>query len=109
METAFFTLLGTIIGSFTSGIITYYLQKQRFVQELKIKQEEFKTEFIAENTIKHYLSDNNYSSRTFSKIEKHLGGFKEDELRKLLVRSGAIRIYNKNGDELWKLLIKDNK
>lgn len=105
METAIFTLIGTIIG----GLISYFLQKQRFDQELKIKQEEYKTEFIAENTIKHYLSDENYSARSFSKIEKHLGGFEPDELRKLLVRSGAIRIYNKNGDELWKLLINYNQ
>ncbi len=104
METAIFTLIGTIIG----GLISYFLQKQRFSQELKIRHEEYKTEFIAENTIKHYLSDKNYSARTFTTIEKHLGGFEPDELRKLLVRSGAIRVYNESGKELWKLLIKDN-
>ena len=105
METAIFTLIGTIIG----GLISYFLQKQRFDQEIKIKQEEYKTEFIAENTIKHYLSDEDYTARTFSKIEKHLGGFEPNELRKLLVRSGAIRIYDEYGEEFWKLLIKDDK
>lgn len=43
METAIFTLIGTIIG----GLISYFLQKQRFDQEIKIKQEEYKTEIIA--------------------------------------------------------------
>jgi hypothetical protein len=33
-----------------------------------------------------------------------LGGFKEDELRQILVRCGAIRFMSKSGLELWGLL-----
>lgn len=106
MQTTFFTLLGVILGSLTSGLITYYLQKQRFEHELKIKQEEYKTEFMAENTIKHFLNDEKYSDRKFSTIKKHLGGFEEDELRKLLVRSGAICVRGEKDEEFWTLLKK---
>ena len=106
METAIFTLIGVILGSLVSGAVTYHLQKQRFEQELKIKQEEFKTEFMAENTIKHFLNDETFSDRTFLTLKKHLGGFEDDELRKLLVRSGVICVRNKKNEELWTLLKK---
>ncbi|MES2733818.1 MAG: hypothetical protein V4714_18875 [Bacteroidota bacterium] len=100
METALFTLLGTMVG----GLISYFLQKQRLEQELKIKQEEYKTEFMAENTAKHFLSHKSYTDRSFETLKKHLGGFEEEELRKILVRAGAIRTYREDKSEWWRLL-----
>jgi len=100
MESAIFALLGTLIG----GIISYLLQKQRFDQELKLKQEEFKTEFMAENTAKHFLSHKSYTDRSFETLKKNLGGFEDDELRKILVRAGAIRSFREDGSEWWRLL-----
>lgn len=104
METAIFTLLGTIAGGLVSGFISYFLQKQRFEQELKLKQEEYKTDFMAESTAKHFLSHKAYTDRSFETLKKHLGGFEEDELRKILVRAGAIRTFRKDGSEWWRLL-----
>lgn len=100
MESGLYVLLGTFVG----GLITYCLQRQRFKQELILKQEEYKTEFMAENTVKHYLSNEKYTDRSFDVLKKHLGGFEEDELRKILVRAGAIRIIGEDGTELWRLL-----
>ncbi len=100
METALFTLAGTIVG----GLITYFLQHQRFKHELKILQQEHKTEFIAESTAKHFLNHKSYTDRSFQTLKKHLGGFDDDELRKILVRAGAIRTYRDDGSEWWRLL-----
>ena len=100
METAIFTLLGTIAG----GLLSYFLQKQRFAQELALKQEEYKTEYMAESTVKHFLSHQSYTDRSFATLQKHLGGFEDDELRKILVRAGAIRTYRDDGSEWWRLL-----
>ncbi len=105
METALFTLLGTVTG----GLISYFLQKQRFDQELKIKQEEHKTEFMAESTAKHFLNHHSYTDRSFETLQKHLGGFEEDELRKILVRAGAVRTYREDGSEWWRLLSRMNE
>lgn len=100
METALFTLLGTLSG----GLITYILQAQRFKQELKLKQEEFKTEFMAEDTAKHFLNHKSFTDRSFETLQKNLGGFEDNELRKILVRAGAIRTYREDGSEWWRLL-----
>ena len=37
-------------------------------------------------------------------LRNHLGGFADDELRKILVRAGAIRVYREDGSEWWRLL-----
>ena len=100
METAIFTLLGTLVG----GFISFVLQKQRFRQELKLKQEDNRTEFMAERTVKHFLNHQSFIERSFETIQKQVGGFTDDELRKILVRSGAIRNYREDGSEWWKLL-----
>ncbi|MBZ0328114.1 MAG: hypothetical protein K8F54_10950 [Altibacter sp.] len=100
METALFTLAGTVVG----GLITYFLQHQRFKQELKMLQQEHKTEFMAESTAKHFLNHKSYTDRSFETLQKHLGGFDDEELRKILVRAGAIRTYRDDGTEWWRLL-----
>ena len=102
METGIFTLLGVVVG----GLVTYLLQKQRFKQELDLKREEFKTEFAAENTVKYFLEDESFTDRSFETLKKHLGGFEDDELRKILIRSGAIRVIRDDGTEWWRLLSK---
>ncbi|GAB3332220.1 hypothetical protein GCM10027429_11370 [Marivirga atlantica] len=100
METALFTLAGTLFG----GLISYFLNRQQFKQQLKLHQEENKTEFMAESTAKHFLSHKAYTDRSFETLQNHMGGFEDDELRKILVRAGAIRVYREDGTEWWRLL-----
>ncbi|MEO9484241.1 MAG: hypothetical protein ABJG47_12370 [Ekhidna sp.] len=100
METALFSLAGTIVG----GLITLLVQRQRFGQEIKLKREENKTEFMAESTVKHFLNHKSYTDRSFETLKKHLGGFDDDELRKILVRAGAIRNFRSDNSEWWRLL-----
>ena len=100
MDAALYTLAGTIVG----GAISFLVQQQRFRQELKMLREEHKTEFMAESTVKHFLNHKSYTDRSFETIKKHLGGFDDDELRKILVRAGAIRNYRDDGSEWWRLL-----
>ncbi len=104
MENALYVIIGTILGGVISGLMSYVLQKQRFEQELRLKHEEFRTEFMAENTAKHFLNHKSYTDRSFDTLQKHLGGFDDDELRKILVRAGAIRIIREDGTEWWRLL-----
>lgn len=98
-------LLGTIVG----GGITYLLNRQQLEHQISVLREQNKTEYMAEETAKHFLSHNSYTDRSFETLKKHLGGFEEDELRKILVRAGAIRTYREDGSEWWRLLSRMNE
>jgi hypothetical protein len=93
-------LLGTLVG----GSITYLLNRQQLQNQLQILREQHKTEFMAEDTVRHFLSHEKYTDRSFDTLKKHLGGFADDELRKILVRAGAIRVFRDDGSEWWRLL-----
>ncbi|HWW12536.1 MAG TPA: hypothetical protein VN018_08460 [Brevundimonas sp.] len=65
---------------------------------------EFALEFASEAAVKALLTHPDWKCRTFDMIQKRLGGFDEDELRRLLVRAGAVRAYrNSDKAELWGL------
>ena len=93
-------LLGTAIG----GFITFRVQKEQLKNEILQIRETHKTEFQAEETARHFLSHASYTDRSFETLQKHLGGFEDDELRKILVRAGAIRTFREDGSEWWRLL-----
>lgn len=96
-------ILGSIFVAAVTGYITFRIQVHRLKQEMK-------TEFMAENVAKELLNSEKWSKRSFSEIKKRLGGFDDDELRKILVRSGAVRFEkNNNEEELWGLISRNKK
>ena len=60
--------------------------------------------FQAERVAHALMTDFEWRWRSFEIIKHHLGGFENDELRKILVRAGAIRTKSKDGKEVWGLL-----
>ncbi|WP_426701489.1 hypothetical protein ACPPVV_00285 [Rhodanobacter sp. Col0626] len=98
-----FGILGVLIG----GLVTWWLQKDRASTDFRIALEAIKTEHMAEITAKHFLSNQKYTDRSFELLSKRLGGFEENELRKILVRAGAIRYSRKDGTEFWRLLSRE--
>lgn len=97
---ALFGLFGTLVG----GLVTFAVNRQQFQHQIKGLREQFKTEFMAEETARHFLSHESYTDRSFDVLRKHLGGFEDDELRKILVRAGAVRVYREDETEWWYLL-----
>ena len=72
-------------------------------QEARLRTE-LRTEFMAEEAIRGLLSHERWTLRSFDEIERRLRGFDDDELRRLLVRAGAVAFERKSGgDELWGL------
>ena len=51
---------------------------------------ELRTEFAAEEAIKSLLINPEWALRSFDEISRRLRGFDGDELRRLLVRAGAV-------------------
>jgi hypothetical protein len=95
-----FALAGVLVG----GLFSWWLQKGRTAADLAIALEAVKTEHMAEKTAQYYLSHKGYRDRSFELLSKRLGGFEDNELRKILVRAGAVRYSRADGTEWWRLL-----
>jgi len=104
MEPALWSSLSALLGAVVGGGISWLLNRQQLANQLRTLQEQNKVEFMAETTARHFLSHKSFTDRSFETLRNHLGGFQDDELRKILVRAGAIRIYREDGSEWWRLL-----
>ena len=100
-----FSLLGTALGAYAA----YRVSRAQFSDQLALLREEYKSEFMAEEAARHYLSNANYTDRSFTHLENRLGGYSGDELRRLLVRAGAVRIFRADGSEWWRLLSRNDE
>jgi hypothetical protein len=82
------------------------LQNSLKLQEERIRME-MRTVFMAEEAIRELLMAESFrQGRTFEMIKRKVGGWDhdEDELRRLLVRCGAIRFYRTSDKaEMWGL------
>lgn len=87
------TLLVSIVSGAVGGYGTYRVQERKL-------QKEYQLQDSAERVARALLSDPTWRLRSFKVIRHHLGGFEENELRKILVRCGAIRFMSKSGQEL---------
>jgi hypothetical protein len=67
------------------------------------------TAFAAEHVAHELMKHETWKLRSFRIIKHHLGGFTDDELKKILVRAGAIRIQSESGEELWGLLDRNKE
>lgn len=104
MEAALWSTFSALLGAVVGGGISFLLNRQQFANQLRILQQQHKTEFMAEETARHFLSHKSFTDRSFETLQKNLGGFSDDELRRILVRAGAIRVYRDDGSEWWRLL-----
>jgi len=104
MDASLWSTFSALFGALVGGGISYALNRQQFANQLKLSQEQHRTEFMAETTARHFLSHKSFTDRSFETLRQHLGGFEDDELRKILVRAGAMRVIREDGSEWWRLL-----
>ncbi|MEJ5990718.1 hypothetical protein WG902_12015 [Ramlibacter sp. PS3R-8] len=104
MDPSLWTALSALLGAIVGGGISYLLNRQQLANQLRVQQETNKVEFMAETTARHFLEHKSFTDRSFETLRNHLGGFTDDELRRILVRAGAIRVYRADGSEWWRLL-----
>jgi hypothetical protein len=104
MDSSLWSSLSALLGATVGGGISFLLNRQQFANQLHLAREQHRTEFMAEETARAFLSHKSFTDRSFETLRNHLGGFEDDELRKILVRAGAMRIYREDGSEWWRLL-----
>jgi hypothetical protein len=86
-----------VLTAVVTALLTFAVQERRLKREYML-------DFMAETAARTLLESKQWEKRSFKAIEARLGGFTEDELRKVLVRAGAVRFKGANGQELWGLL-----
>ena len=94
------TILTSVLVAIITSIAIYALLERKLKTELR-------TEFMAEQTARNLLESQKWNKRGFDEIKKRLAGYDDDELRKILVRSGAVRFEGKDGKELWGLISRN--
>ncbi len=101
----------TVIASIATAALTAYvaflIEERRFRKDFELDRDKLRTEFMAEQVVRKLLDSEKWKMRSFEEIKKRLGGFDDDELRKLLVRAGAVRFEGSDGLELWGLLSRN--
>lgn len=104
MDPQVWSALSALLGALVGGAVSYMLNRQQFDNQLRLAREQHRTEFMAEETARALLSHKGFTDRSFETLQRHLGGFEDDELRKILVRAGAMRVYREDGTEWWRLV-----
>ena len=64
---------------------------------------------MAEQAAKALLEHPDWKMRIFGAIKKKDRGFDDDELRKFLIRAGALRFQADDGTELWGLVSRNQE
>lgn len=96
-------LIYLLTGAAATGIVSLLQQRQQQAHELKMHELDNKSTRIAEETAFEWLRHESWVDRSWEHFRERLGGFTDDELRKLLVGVGAIRTIRKDGTEWWSL------
>lgn len=97
----------SIVGVLVGGLFSRWLEKDRNAVYLASAREAVKTEYMAEETARYYLNHKGYRDRSFEHLSRRLGGVEDNELRKILVRAGAVRYIRADRSEWWRLLSRE--
>ena len=97
-----------IIAGVVSLSITLIIVLVAIILTIKKVHHNFNLELAAESVAREMLMDRKWPYRTFCFLKYHLCGFTDDELRKILVRAGGIRL-TAGGQEVWGLLSRNRE
>lgn len=85
------TIVASMITAALTALATFLIQERRLRRDFELDRDRLRTEFMAEQVARKLLESETWKKRSFKEIKKRLGGFEDDELRKILVRAGAVR------------------
>jgi hypothetical protein len=90
VETMLIGVLGGALGGIVATLIAFY-QTKLFDSDRVL------ADYNAVKIVRRLLNHKRLPYRSFSMMRHYIGGYSDDELRKLLVRAGAIRAISEDG------------
>ncbi len=99
---AIIAALVSILTAAISSIVTLKISNKKH-------RREYKLEYQVEELVLKFLNHPKWRFRTFKTIKHHIAGFEDNELRRTLVRVGALRFEDSEGIEIWGLFERVQK
>lgn len=103
MSSEIWTLIGVVVGAVLTGGFNHFSQQKQF----KHNKEMFLLQNLSKEQVKEIILDllnhKTFTDRSFSTIKNRIGGYTDDELRKILHEVGAKKSASRTDDEWWYL------
>jgi hypothetical protein len=96
IQTAVIAAVSSLVVALATSAAAARIERGRIRAELR-------TEYMAEAAITGLLKHRDWKKRSFAQIQTRIRGFSDDELRRLLVRAGAVAFDSEDGREHWGL------
>jgi len=90
-----------IIVAVVSGLIA---STTALLVQWRLFQRQYRLELSVEAAVRRLLQHKAWRLRTFKTLKYYCSGLDDDELRKTLLRAGAVRFEDRNGIEIWGLI-----
>ena len=104
MSSEITTAIISAIVSSSVAVFSAYVTTRSQVKQL---ERQFLLEYQAERIVHQLLELPKWKLRTFKAIKYHVAGFEDDELRRILIRIGAIRFEDNQKVEIWGLMSRN--
>lgn len=96
--------IGVVVGTILAGFINWLLEKQKYSNQLKLLVRENVGKEAVKQMLQDMLNHRNHIDRSFVALKGPIGGYSDDEIRKLLHEIEAKKVNRKDGSEWWYLL-----
>jgi len=109
MSDGWWALVGVVVGALSSGLVAVFLQRRQFAQEREMHRLKNQSAENVKALLTELLEHSTHVRRSFTALRNRIGGYDDDELRKLLHEAGAKRVPDKDGSEEWWYLANREK
>ena len=101
MSEGWWALAGVLLGALASGVVAVLLQRRQFAHEKSMHVLENQGKENVKTLLTEMLSHGSFVRRSFGAMRNKIGGYSDDELRKLLHEAGAKRAGSGADDDEW--------
>lgn len=98
------TIVTSIGVAAATAVGTFNIQKSKFKKDFEYDLQGIRTHKTAEDIARRLLEHERFQKRKFTTIRYHIRGFEDNQLRQILLRAGAVAFENKDGEEFWGLI-----
>ena len=102
-NSAVWAILGVIVGTLTSGLVNWLLQKNQFRHNIDMIRIQNKSADFVKELLTEMLNHRSYTDRSFTALKIPIGGYTDDEIRKFLHDVDAKKTIRDDGSEWWYL------